>query len=158
MAEYFYPRRRKTLLSPGRTPPGRYALPLCGFRGRTAPHRGACVQHLERAPRRGLYLFQKHPPLPPEADSSASHFFTSFPGAGSRKYLLQSFERAFFFGSPKPFLFGPLQKEMGSGTSRPGTGSLQTISFLRKRNGPHPKEKLGRGRAEYFDLRRRATL
>ena len=38
------------------------------------------------------------------------------PGAG---LMRPGFGRAFFFGSPKPFLFGPLQKEMGSGNSAP---------------------------------------
>ena len=38
------------------------------------------------------------------------------PGAG---LMRPGFGRAFFFGSPKPFLFGPLQKEMGSGNSSP---------------------------------------
>ena len=46
-------RRRATLLSPGSTPSGRYALPLRDFRNRTAPLGGACVWHLGRAPQRG---------------------------------------------------------------------------------------------------------
>ena len=95
------------------------ALPMSGFRGRPVPLRGALPRCQTQAPRRGLSLSRKHCLAPLEAGSRAAHFFTSFPGAGRRKNLPQTFGRAFFFGSPKPFLFGSIQKEMGSESSRP---------------------------------------
>ena len=94
---------------------GHYALPLGCFRGRYVPLGGACTVHPGRAPRRGPDASRKHHPVPPQAGRRTAHFFTSFPGAGRRRFLPQAFGRAFFFGSPKPFLFGPVQKEMGSG-------------------------------------------
>ena len=114
-AEYSYFRRRKILLSLGSTTSGRYALRLSAFGADMFPSGGACVFRLGRAPRRGPDAPRKHHSLPPQAGRRTARFFTSFPGAGSRRVLPQVFERAFFFGSPKPFLFGPVQKEMGSG-------------------------------------------
>ena len=120
-AEYSCLRRHEILLSPGRSISGRYALPLCGFRGRCVPLRGACVFRPGRAPQRGLNLSRKHCPVPPQAGRRTARFFTSFHGAGRRRVLPQALDRAFFFGSPKPFLFGSFQKEMGSRSSPPWT-------------------------------------
>ena len=53
----------------------------------------------------------------------------------------QAFPRAFFFGSPKPFLFGPFQKEMGSGSSRPGTGFPADHFFFAKKKRSAPQRK-----------------
>ena len=49
--------------------------------------------------------------------------------------------RAFFFGSPKPFLFGPLQKEMGSGRFRFENGVFADHFFFAKKKRSAPQRK-----------------
>ena len=98
-----------------------------------------------KAPRRGTDTRRKHCPVPPQADRREVRFFTSFPGTGRRTDLPQALPRAFFFGSPKPFLFGPFQKEMGSETSRPGTAFLADHFFFAKKKRSAPQRKIGPG-------------
>ena len=115
---------------------------LCGFRGRCGPLRGACVFRLGRAPPKGFESVPKASPGTAAGGQESRPLFHIDPRRREQDSSPPGLGRAFFFGSPKPFLFGPVQKEMGSGSSRSENGFfLQTISFLRKRNGPHPKEK-----------------
>ena len=96
---------------------------------------------LGTAPQRGADTPRKHHPVPPQAGSRAARFFTSFHGAGRRRVLPQSLAGPFSLAARNRFCLGP-PKRNGFGEV-PGQGwvFLQTISFLRKRNGPHPKEK-----------------
>ena len=112
--------------------------------GRYVPLGGACTVHPGRAPRRGPDASRKHRPVPPQAGRRTAHFFTSFPGAGRRRFLPQAFGRALFLWQPETVSFGPVQKEMGSGTSRPGTDFLADHFFFakKKRSAPQRKKRL----------------
>ena len=84
------------------------ALPCRRARPGRAPQRGP------DAPRKQHHARRRRAVALP----AFSHRFPA-PGGGQ---ICSGLTKGLFLWQPKPFLFGPLQKEMGSGTSRPGTG------------------------------------
>ena len=117
---------------------------LCGFRGRCGPLRGACVFRLGRAPPKGFESVPKASPGTAAGGQESRPLFHIDPRRREQDSSPPGLGRAFFFGIPKPFLFGPVQKEMRSGTSRPGTAFPADHFFFgkKKRSAPQRKKHL----------------